>query len=371
MKKHKKNRNKIMFILGAVLFIVGVFFGGYYATQKKVSYPETKEEKTEKTADKGEMKDGELIDYEAKGAVVMPAYKGLKVKVTPSEEDVYRQILLDAEDIVSKVKSENADRVLKGDWISLDYVGYIDGQESEDLTESAAIICVGKEQLFNAAFERALIGQRVGTEFSFELTFGDDYYDVDVAGSTVTFSVTVNAKVNDDYVKTLSKGKYKTLEKYYTYVKQKEWKENIDMAGETAWDAYIEKCEVKKYPKGSIKQALADLKRQYTAFGELNGTSYEEIITDLGMTEEDVKELAKEEVKARMVAKSIAVKEKLTLSDADYEKYLLEEVEPEEEEDKQLTALETSYKKNTGVYPHDDMLVRYVKDYIGKFTKQE
>lgn len=371
MMKHKKSRNKIVFILAVALFIVGVFFLVNYAMQKKEPYPETKEEQVDKTEDKGEMKDGELIDYEAKGAVEMPAYKGLKVKVTPSEEDVYRQILLDAEDKASKVKSENADRVLKGDWISLDYVGYMNGQESEDLTETAAIICVGKEQLFNAAFDRALIGQKVGTDFSFELTFAQDYYDADVAGNTVTFSVKVNAKVNDEYVQTMTKGKYKTLEKYYAYTKQKEWEDNIEIAGETAWDEYMEKCQVKEYPKGSVKQALTDLKRQYTAFGELNGTSYEEIITDLGMTEEDVKELAKEEVKARMVAKSIAVKEKLTLSDADYEKYLLQDVEPEEEDDKQLTALETSYKKNTGVYPHDDMLIHYVKDYIGKFTKQE
>ena len=370
-KAEKKNTKKMIIGICVILFIIGMGVGFYCGLQDKKQSASVKESDSTNLEAVGEMKDGELIDYEASGALEMPSYKGLKVTVTPTENDVYRQILLDAEDAQKSVKIENADRVLKDDWISLDYVGYIDGQESEDLNESAAIIHIGSADLFNAAFDRALMGQKVGEDISFDIAFADDYYDADVAGMTVTFSVKVNAKINDDYVKAMSKNKYQTLKAYFAYVKQKEWKENIEVAGETAWDEYMEKCKVKKYPQGSVKQALADLKRQYTSFGEMNGTSYEEVIAGLGMTEEDVKGLAKDEVKARMVAKTIATKEKLKMSDKEYEQYLLREVDPEEEADKHLQALETSYKQSTSVYPRDDMLIRYVQKYIGKYIKQE
>lgn len=369
-KRTNKKQKKLLIGICAVLFVIGVGAGLYFGLSTKQD--ENVEKKTEKTVEvSGEMKDGELVDYEQRGDVTMPDYKGLTVTVTPTETDVYTQILLDAEDAVDKVKVQNANRVLSGDWVSLDYVGYIDGQESEDLAESAAVIKVGRQDLFNAAFDRALIGQKIGTDISFDITFPEDHYDVDVAGMTVTFSVTLNAKVNDDYVKVMTKNKYKTLDSYYRYVKKKELAENIDIAGDTAWDEYIEKCEVENYPEGSVKQAFADLKRQYKGFGELNGTTYEEVIYELGMTEEDVKNLAKDEVKARMVAKSIAKKENLVLTDEKYEQYLLSELEPEEDKDKTLAAMEKNYKETTGVYPHDDMLIRLVKEYIGKYTKQE
>ena len=128
---------------------------------------------------------------------------------------------------------------------------------------------------------------------------------------------------------------------------------------------------MKEYPEGSKKQAFSDLKRQYQGIGDMNGTSYEEVIADLGMTEEDVKGLARDEVKGRMIAKTIAAKEHITISDHEYRNYLLDEVDPEDKDDVTITELEKTYKETTSVYPKDDMMVRLVKEFIGKYAKQE
>ncbi|MFR1028934.1 MAG: FKBP-type peptidyl-prolyl cis-trans isomerase [Clostridium sp.] len=91
-------------------------------------------------------------------------YKGRTVTVTPTETEVYQAILLEAEDWKKKVA--DGERVEKGDWISLDYEGYVDDQPSDDLSESGAVIQVGAGNLFNAAFERGLMGLKLGETYN-------------------------------------------------------------------------------------------------------------------------------------------------------------------------------------------------------------
>ena len=118
----------------------------------------------------------------------------------------------------------DGERVEKGDWISLDYEGYVDDQPSDDLSESGAVIQVGAGNLFNAAFERGLMGLKLGETYNLNVTFAEDDADPDVAGKTITFSVEVNAKFNDAYAKKMSKNKYPNVKAYYTYAKAKDRK---------------------------------------------------------------------------------------------------------------------------------------------------
>ena len=259
----------------------------------------------------------------------------------------------------------------KGDWISLDYEGYVDDQPSDDLSESGAVIQVGARNLFNAAFERGLMGLKLGETYNLNVTFAEDDADPDVAGKTITFSVEVNAKFNDAYAKKMSKNKYPNVKAYYEYAKAKEEKENREGIGDTVWEDLLKECNVKKYPAGSRKQAYKDQKRSYQVFAKVSGQSYEEFIGALGQTDEDIQSSADDQVKARMTAKTIAIKEGLTLSDADYERFLLAFLEPEEEEDKTLKAMEKRYLEEQSCYPRDDMLIELVKEYLGKNSKMK
>ena len=72
-----------------------------------------------------------------------------------------------------------------------------------------------------------------------------------------------------------------------------------------------------------------------------------------------------------MVAKSIAVKEHLVLSDEQYRQYLMDEVSPSDDEELSLEDLEKRYAKDNSVYPRDDMLIRLVKEFVGKQAKQK
>lgn len=365
----KKINMKWIIIGAAVIVVIAIIIFLSLQNRKDTGSEKDEPDGQQEQTVTGVMKDGELVDYEAEGMLVLDTYKNRKVTVTPTETEVYQSILLEAED--AEVEADNADRVQKNDWISLDYVGYIDEQESDALNETGAVIQVGAGNLFNAAFERSLMGLKIGEDYSFDISFPEDYYDVDVAGQDVTFSVTVNAKFNDDYAKAMSKNKYSTVKEYFEYMKVKEEKENRETVGDTVWDELVEKCEVKEYPEGSKKQAYKDLKRSYKGFAEASGFTYDEFIGNLGYTEQDMRSMANDNVRNRMIAKTIAVKENLQLTDEQYEAYLLEYVDPEEEEDKTIKALEKAYWEQESSYPRDDMLIELVKEYIGKKAKMK
>lgn len=363
------NNKKMWIIIGIVLVVTGAVIGIIWG----VNTGQEQEPVSEKESGEAEvawaMKDGELVDYERDGSLTLDDYIGIKATVTPTKEDVYRYILTEIEE--KKIKVSGEDRVKKGDWILMDYEGSIDGMENEDLAETGIVIQVGAGDLFNADFERKLTGLSLNQEYSFDVAFPDDYFDVDVSGQTVTFTVTVEWKFNEAFVGPLSKNKYKTVDEYYAYAKARDRQENIDSLGDTIWDDYLEKCKVKKYPEGSKKQAYEDLKKQYNGVGELSGLSYEEVISGWGMTDDDVKDLAKDEVKGRMVAKTIAARENINLPDQQYREFLTEEVTMEEGEEPALETLEERYRKEVSSYPKDDMLVKLVKEFIGKNAKQE
>lgn len=359
---------KTKWLLLALICILGIIIAVLIVNQsskKNKTVKNSGNNQRQELVASGEMKDGELLDYEALGMLEMGEYKGLAVNVTPTETDVYESILAEAE----KYKYE--ERVKKGDWISLDYEGFINGQSMEELTENSAAIKVGAGHLFTPAFERALLGFKIGSEYTFDISFAEDYFDTDVAGQDVTFSVTVNAKFNDVYAKKMSKGKYKTVEAYYEQAKVEEEKGNRNNAGETAWDDYATGCKVKKYPGGSRKQAYKDQKRSYKWFAKEGGLTYEEFIGQMQCTDADVHSLADDNVRDRMIAKTIAKKENLTLTDEEYERLLLLDLAPSEDEDKTLKAMEKRFKEERSCYPRDDMLIEYVKAFIGKHAKMK
>ncbi len=359
-----KKGTKKWWIVVAVLLVAAAFAVLFFMQYGKKNQSNGENRKNEIEAAGN---DGELVDYEANGMLTLGKYMERPATVKATETEVYQSILLEAED--AHVNAENADRVMKGDWISLDYEGYIDEQPVEDLNESGAVIQVGAGNLFNAAFERGLLGLKTGETYNLTVSFPEEYMDAEVAGETVTFSVEVTAKFNDDYAKAMSKNKYKTVEEYFQYAKAKEEQENRDGIGDTVWEDLMKDCKVKKYPEGSRSQAYKDQKRSYRVFARASGITYENFIGNLGYTDEDIHSMGDDSVKARMVAKTIAAQRKLTMSDAEYERLLCAYLEPEEDEDKTIKAMEKRYLEEQSSYPRDDMLVEFVKQYIGKHAK--
>lgn len=108
-----------------------------------------------------------------------------------------------------------------GDTLTIDFVGYVDGEELENGSATDQSLMLGSGSYIDG-FEEGLLGAEVGDEVTLELTFPDPYTNnTDLSGKDVTFVVTVSAitgfeDVSDDDINTASDGEYETYEEFYT-----------------------------------------------------------------------------------------------------------------------------------------------------------
>lgn len=83
--------------------------------------------------------------------------------------------------------------VEEGDTINLDYTGYVDGVEfSGGSTQGYGTDLTLGSGSYIDGFEDAVIGHEVGETFDIEVTFPENYQNVDLAGQDATFTITIN-----------------------------------------------------------------------------------------------------------------------------------------------------------------------------------
>lgn len=264
-------------------------------------------------------------------------YKGIEIdeiekaaEVTDEDVENAIQSRLQAE----ATQNEITDRAVEsGDTVNINFVGKIDGTEFEGGSAEDYPLTIGSG-VFIEGFEDSVIGHNVGETYDFNGQFPEDYGNADYAGKDVVFTITVNAitedevpELNADFVKSVSK-KSKTVKEY-----KKEVKKQLEDEAETAyndtlqsavWEAVLDKTEVKKYKKKDVNKIADSLIEQYKSAAEYYGMDYEAFIEEqMGATieqfESQVNEAAQSSVKQSMITEAIAEKEKLELTDKEYE----------------------------------------------------
>ena len=117
-------------------------------------------------------------------------YKDLVVSVPA-------QLKVTDEDVDEQIKTDliehrtSADTVERGDYVTIDFVGKIDGKTFENGSADNYTIEVGQNTLIDG-FEDGLIGMKSGETKDLHLTFPTDY-DKEYAGKDVVFTVTVKS----------------------------------------------------------------------------------------------------------------------------------------------------------------------------------
>ncbi|MDH5219345.1 MAG: trigger factor, partial [Gammaproteobacteria bacterium] len=119
----------------------------------------------------------------------------------------------DIDGMVEKLRSQRTEwkdagrKAKKGDQVTLDYVGKVDGEvfEGGEGKDMAVVIGLGK---MIAGFEDALEGAEAGGVVEMDLTFPDPYHSKEIAGKPVHFTCTINKveepvlpEVNEEFVK--------------------------------------------------------------------------------------------------------------------------------------------------------------------------
>lgn len=263
--------------------------------------------------------------------VTVNGYKEVEVddieepdEVTDEDVDQYIEAVLTQYGTTEQITDR---AVASGDTVNIDFVGKIDGEEFDGGSSEAYNLEIGSGS-FIEGFEDSIIGHMPGETFDWNGKFPDDYQNTDYAGKDVTFTITVNyicgettyPELTDELVQTISE-ESKTVEEY-----RKEVKKLISENGTTdydtqlqsaAWDAVLEKAEIKEYPEGEIEEYKTQLTDQYKQIAEQYGMEYADFLEQYyGISEEEFEEqaesAAEQTVKERIVAEAIADKEKLT-----------------------------------------------------------
>ena len=100
-------------------------------------------------------------------------------------------------------------KAAKGDRVTMDYVGKVDGEAFEGGSADGANLVLGSGQ-FIPGFEDQLVGVKAGEEKQIEVTFPEEYPAENLKGKSATFDVTVHEvakpeklEINDELAKKL------------------------------------------------------------------------------------------------------------------------------------------------------------------------
>ena len=274
--------------------------------------------------------------------VKLGQYKGL----TAPKEDVtivqgeLRPYIQRATNLVS------VDREAKnGDTVVIDFEGFKDGEPFEGGKAEGHSLELGSGA-FIPGFEDQVVGMKAGEEKDLNVTFPEDYGAKELAGAPVVFKVKVQEVkekeepvLDDEFAKDVSE--FDTLDAFKADLAEKLKKRREDAAQHAFENALME--QVVAIMEVEIPEAMVDyeadkLVNNYAQRVTAQGISFDQYLTIMGMTMEQMKEQAKDsarkQIQSDLALGAIVEAEKLEVTDeeADAEiKKLAGEYKMEEE----------------------------------------
>lgn len=227
------------------------------------------------------------------------------------------------------------DTVEEGDRVVADYAGTKDGVAFEGGTATEQEIVVTSDSGYIPGFAEAFVGQKVGEEFSFDVTFPESYHNADMAGQNVTFTCTVHKIYGDEWIVPAMDDAF--VQDNFHYDNLDEFKISYrasleDQAKYQAennlyvelWEQILNDSTILAYPDGEVEGQYESRKSMYEAWAEYYGTTYEEFLTNyVGTTEEALMEECRSYVREDLVMYALAKAIGHTLSEEEFQTRLV------------------------------------------------
>ena len=406
-KAYEKNKNKIQlpgFRKGKAprkmieqMYGKGVFYEDAANELIEEEYPKAVEECGEDVVsspkiDVEQLEAGKDFVFTAEVALKPPVklgkYKGVEVEkmdIDVTDKDV------DAE--IDKQRSTNArtievtDRaVQKDDIVTLDFEGFVDVVAFQGGKGTDYPLTIGSGS-FIPGFEDQLIGFEIGKEGDVNVTFPKDYQAEELAGKDATFKCTIKAikakelpELNDEFASDVSD--FDTLAEYKEDVKNKlvEKKTNEEKAKreDAVVRAVVEDSEM-ELPEAMVETQARQIVNDFAQRLQMQGMNMDQYLQYTGNTVdkmlEQVKPQAIERIKSRLVLEAVAAKEKIEVTEEDFEKELEKmasqyRMELDKLKELMSDAEKKMMKSDLAVQKAADFLVENVKESAKKATKK-
>lgn len=293
---------------------------------------------------------GESLEFTAEAEILpeikLGDYKKLKVK-----KDIAKVSEAEMAEIINRLRTGLAEKkevnrpAKNGDETLIDFVGKKDGVAFEGGTGKDYKLTLGSNQ-FIPGFEDGIVGHNKGDTFDLDLTFPADYGSADLAGSKVTFTVTLNSvlesilpELNDDLA--VKAGPFKNVQELKADIEreltsQKE-RENIERLKDSLVSQLVEISNVPA-PEILINDQVGHIEQDFQNNLMYQGLTLEQYMADKKFDtkeiwhEAEVRPIATKRVQAGLVLAELSKVEKVQASTA--------------EVDARIDALKNQYAKN-------------------------
>ena len=265
--------------------------------------------------------------------VKLGEYKGLKIEKKVDEvtdEDVDKQLEVMRDHHATLVDTDENAVVEDGDFITLDFEGFIDGEAFEGGVGKSHPLTIGSGT-FIPGFEEGLIGTKVNEERDINVTFPEDYHSQEFAGKDATFKCKVLSikhrelpELNEEFVKKVSK--FETLEDFKADIRK-----NMESAAKHRAEDKQHRDAVEKaaenitvdIPPVMIENRISQLINELSLQLQTRGMTFESYLQytgyDMDHLRESYKEAAEKDVRDDLMLEAVAKQENIEVDPKEVE----------------------------------------------------
>lgn len=316
-------------------------------------------------------------EVEVMPEIELPEYKGIEVEKTEikvTDEDVERE-LKNIQEKNARIVEVNDRAVQKGDFLTIDYAGFVGEEQFEGGTAENQSLEIGSNT-FIPGFEEQLIGKNKDEEVKVNVTFPEEYHAEDLKGKEAVFNVTIHEikskelpTIDDEFAKDVSE--FDTLEELKSDTRKILEQKAADQSKVSNDNNVITKIvnETKiDVPEVLIKREIDYLARNYEQqFRQQGfvGKEYDDIINNfVNQYKESARAQAEFNVKAELVLEAIIKKENIAVSEEELKKEVDEVAKQYNVEEDRLEAFKESLLQSSKNYMEETLQKRKVIDML-------
>ncbi|MFZ2126620.1 MAG: trigger factor [Candidatus Microsaccharimonas sp.] len=282
----------------------------------------------------------EILEFTAEVDIVPKITLGDYKKLTSRPEKA-TVTAKEVDEIIDRMRANFAEKTevkraaKDGDEVVIDFVGKKDDVAFDGGTAKDYTLVLGSNQ-FIPGFEEGIVGHKVGETFDLDLSFPKDYHAKELAGTKVTFTVTLNKiqesklpEVNDEFAAKV--GPFTSVAEVKADIKKELLKQKENGIKEKYQDALItELIEKSKVPVPEIlvEDQMKSIEQDFERNLLYQGLSLDSYLSTHDFKdaddwrEKEVKPTAVRRVQAGLVLAEITDAEKISATDAEIDEHV-------------------------------------------------
>ena len=266
--------------------------------------------------------------------------------------------------------------VKEHDQATIDFVGTIDGEEFEGSSSKNFPLVIGSNSMI-PGFEEAIIGKKIGDEFSINVTFPEDYFKKDLAGKATKFETKllkveekIKAKVDSALFSSLMMDEVKTPKEFRAEIVKRMEKE-VEQQEKSLTKESIYKLilDVNKFdiPQATLDDQMKSMRNDALA---RMGQKLDDAPEDL-YSEETFREDAEKRIKLDLLFSAFLKKYELEVSESEIQEYLEKESKKYKEPEQYMNWAKTQQNtlENFKMIILEDKLIEKLKSELKSSDK--